>query len=78
MRITMVCTGYVGLSGAATILVSLPGSTLSSLPGSTLSYCLLTKISFGFVLPNFRYCLYRGRTSLSTMFFLSFESERCE
>jgi hypothetical protein len=71
MRITMVCTGYVGLvSGAATILVSLPGSTLS--------YGLLTKISFGFVLPNFRYGLYRGRTSLSTMFFLSFESERCE
>jgi hypothetical protein len=70
MRITMVGTGYVGLSGAATILVSLPGSTLS--------YCLLTKISFGFVLPNFRYYLYRGRTSFSTMVFLSFESERCE
>jgi len=65
MRITMVGTCYVGRIRNDPCFPA----------GSTLSYCLLTKILFGLVLPNFRYCLYRGRTSFSTVFFLSFESE---
>src|ERR1700737_1796150 len=49
-----------------------------SLPGSTLSYCLLTKISFGFVLPSFPIFPLSRRPPSQGMCFLNFESERCE
>jgi len=61
----MVGTGYVGGIRRRTILASLPVPTLSY------SHEDLAWVRFCRIFD----CLYRGRTSFSTMFFLSFESE---